>query len=101
NGCTGAATITISPFNCVGIDGAKVHLKQFVIYPNPSNGLFSFSATEAGSLIEIYDALGNLVYRTATTEKSTEIDLTKAAKGIYFVKISYRNGTVTEKVIRE
>ncbi|MES2679238.1 MAG: T9SS type A sorting domain-containing protein [Bacteroidota bacterium] len=101
NGCTASSGITQSVAVCEGLTAINGNQQQIILYPNPANGTFSCMGIINGSRIEVYDALGNQVYQTISTEKRTEIDLTKASKGIYFVKVSFNNRTITEKIIRE
>jgi hypothetical protein len=101
NGCVGASTITINAFTCAGIQTKTTTDKQLMIYPNPSSGSFSCGGFEVGSLVEIYDALGKMLYHTISNETPIEINLEKTPKGIYFLKVTSKSGTITEKIIKE
>jgi hypothetical protein len=76
----------------------------FSIYPNPSSGAFTLVAPKSKESIniEVLDTKGQLIYNgvmTAGSARITSIDLSKNAKGIYFVKISNGNSSKIEKLI--
>jgi hypothetical protein len=59
------------------------------IYPNPSNGKFIITQTNNITSFEIFNFLGEVVYK-ATPDKnsnSSEINLSNAPEGIYFIKL--------------
>ena len=77
---------------------------EFTIFPNPSEGKFTLIAprTKESINIEILDTKGKLVYRqimTAASARINNIDISKIAKGIYFVKISNASVSKIEKLI--
>jgi hypothetical protein len=82
----------------VGIEGFKEG-KKFIVYPNPSNGIFTFDSKIKNSELIITDLLGNVVkHQSIETEKIT-IDLTEFGNGVYFVCVKTNEGVVTKKVI--
>ncbi len=100
-GCSSAATLTVSITNCTAINKVAPGVQELLIYPNPSNGMFTCTGLENGSSVQVYDILGNILYQTQAGEKSFEVDLSKASKGIYFLKASYRGNSVIEKLVRD
>lgn len=62
---------------------------NFIITPNPSSsGVFQLDANDDRLLnIEIYNLLGQKIETFNTNSQNVTIDLSKEAKGIYFVKI--------------
>jgi peptidyl-prolyl cis-trans isomerase B (cyclophilin B) len=79
---------TTSPYAGVGIKKQTIAAAQPLIYPNPSNGKFTFSDIEKGSYIEVFDISGKLIYETTTKETSTLIDLEGKEKGVYTYRIT-------------
>jgi hypothetical protein len=75
---------------------------SFNVYPNPSNGLFTLSVTNAQVTdlnILITNIQGQVVYKnlvTSVTSYQENIDLTHVAGGIYFLKV---NNQVTKVVV--
>jgi len=79
---------TTSPYAGVGIKKQSLEAKQALIYPNPSSGKFTFSEIEKGSIIEVFDVNGKLIYTTTTKEAATLIDLEGKEKGVYTYRVT-------------
>ena len=94
-GCAGDTvyqTITINPG--VGLEGIEVNNK-FIIYPNPTNGVFTISSNIIKPFyVNVYDVLGRLVFQIKNQNINTEIsmDLSPFGKGIYSVQLIDENG---------
>ena len=76
------------------------HLK-FIVYPNPTSGMFSIETknNEQISKIEIFDICGKLVYFDQNPSSNKVAFDVK--KGLYFVKILTNNIIKTSKIIVE
>jgi len=68
---------------------------NLAVYPNPSDGLFQFSWTTYSNtevLIEIFDINGRMIWQQtgsyAAGYQQETIDLSAAASGIYFARVS-------------
>ena len=59
---------------------------QFKIYPNPNNGQFKLELN-ADATIEIYDALGRIVYSQHHQSGTSTINIDKAEASVYYVKV--------------
>jgi hypothetical protein len=84
----------LSPAQVTGIFDSESMIEKISsiqIYPNPSIGIFTISAT---ANIEVYNLIGELVL---TENNATSIDITAAPNGMYFVKL---NGGRIEKLIK-
>lgn len=82
--------------------------KDFTIYPNPSNGVFTVSLanmTGKKADLRIMNVIGNEIYHETLTRDnallSTTIDLSRysKAKGLYYVKLETDNFSVVRRVI--
>lgn len=79
---------------------------DFRIYPNPGKGWFNLSlpvSKDTKIAVEVYNALGNRILSTVQTaaenHPTLSLDLTRSARGIYFVTISYDQERKTEKLV--
>ncbi len=100
NGCYSLSSADV-PVVVTGIEEAT--LASFIdIYPNPNHGIFTVSSTKYKvQSIKIVDVLGQEIrnYELGIrNEKSTTIDLSIQASGIYFVEIITNSGLVVKKV---
>ncbi len=64
------------------------------VYPNPTGGIINLSVDnlQAESTVRIYNLMGERVYQSVLTNGKNEIDLTGAAKGVYFYRLAGGNG---------
>lgn len=70
---------------------------ESVIYPNPTNGLFTVYLNENKSgTMNIADLTGKLVYSTACTTGKNSIDLNalNLSKGVYFISVLDESKTI-------
>jgi len=89
----------------VRLDGGNA-IANLVIYPNPSKDVFNISFTsedvqnlEVRVINLIGEELVNESLERFVGEYTKAIDLTKNAKGIYFLEITTNNGVVNKKLI--
>lgn len=81
-----------------GVTGNRPELTQnntVVIYPNPSNGVFTILGDDIKD-VEVSSLSGNVV----SYSKGPVIDLTDKPKGIYFAKIKAGDEVFVRKIIR-
>jgi alpha-tubulin suppressor-like RCC1 family protein len=70
------------------------------VYPNPSTGIFTVHSSRFKvQSVEITDVPGREVLKSQVTSHNAEIDLSRQAKGIYFVKASDAEGNFAVKKI--
>jgi hypothetical protein len=80
--------VDVQPKSTLGIENEEKSIVS--IYPNPSNGLFTFKATNGTLKISIVDATGREVFTKdfqSYVGEEMQIDLTSFGKGIYFANI--------------
>ena len=71
------------------------------IHPNPTSGLVTVSGENLKEL-EVINILGQPVLKTGCSGESVTIDLANQPAGVYFIKITDKNGrNYSEKVVRE
>jgi uncharacterized repeat protein (TIGR01451 family) len=68
---------------------------EFVIYPNPSSGVFSFKDTKNLLTLDLFNLVGE---RILSQGNQKEINLSNFANGLYFAKI---NGLEVFKLVKE
>jgi hypothetical protein len=78
-------------------------LDNFVIYPNPSNGIFYIKTPKQTTFdFAIYDVTGKLILsekEVSTRNNKHAINLNNYAKGVYFLNMSSENSTITKKLM--
>jgi|GEM_PF-839191 len=91
------ATIT-NTFNSTFEEQLSTHKfssANFLIYPNPSNGLVYINiqnTTENLQAIHLYDILGKtILYSKNLSAKQSTIDVSSLAKGVYMIEITTEN----------
>lgn len=80
----------------LGFDDSEI--VQAVIYPNPVRDILTIDSQENIESIQIYSMLGELL---ASEKGAIQIDFSRYAKGVYFLKIDTENGSVFQKVVKE
>lgn len=80
--------------------------KEISIYPNPNNGVFtiSFAQLDAKQVdLRIINVIGNEIHHEVIShsdiQSSKTVDLTKFAKGLYYVKIETENYSSVRRVV--
>ncbi|PWL24098.1 MAG: hypothetical protein DCO96_15020 [Fluviicola sp. XM-24bin1] len=84
----------------VGID--ELAGNDFTVFPNPGNGIFNVTMTEAVAgdfTVSVLDVTGRVVMTNVENTDVFTIDMSGAAAGTYTVAIQTANGTMTKRVI--
>ena len=83
-------------------DFIKENISSFKLklYPNPTNGNIHIESEIQISKIEIYNAVGKLLYYQKLEGKTKEIELAGYERGIYFMRIITLKGDAIKKVIK-
>jgi len=75
--------------------------KSIIVYPNPAKDRVVIACNNVIKSVGLYDIQGRILQSVIANEKSTEVDLSGKADGVYFVKIVSENGVKVEKVVKE
>ena len=84
----------------VGVDEVENN-SSIIIFPNPTNGIFTINSTQQINTIEVFNTLGQAVYNKKITSNSTTIDLTLFPKGLYLVQLKTNTNIITKKIVYE
>jgi len=90
----------------VGMQEQAAGINYLNVYPNPANNKLniSFKTEESTSInVKLISVTGEVVYEENTTDFAGKyfntIDLGQISKGVYFLSLTSKKGTVNEKVI--
>ena len=75
---------------------------DFIVYPNPGNGLFILKSQFKIKTIEVYTISGSRIYRQDPIKesRSVEIDISRYPAGIYMVNLFDGWKRYTEKIVK-
>jgi len=95
--------ITLNGTGVVGTSINNISENNFIIYPNPSNGILNFNLKESERplRVEITDITGKTICTRGHVplDDPLQIDLSNHPKGIYFIKIKTNGSIYTKKLI--
>ncbi len=108
NGCVSTDTMRITAQVCIGTDIAdngESENSTLLVYPNPTGGIFSISMKDSqtnAAEIAIIALDGRMVIQEqlgSVKDILKELDLSNAAKGIYFIRITKGGKTSFAKAV--
>lgn len=96
NGCTETSACVV--VNSVGIESLEQN--GWSVYPNPNNGIFTVSSIQTfnNATIEVYSALGQLIYLTVHSGDKITIDLNEQPTGVYILKVNNQQNLIIVKL---
>ena len=72
------------------------------LYPNPVHSAFNIQGNHKIGKIQVFDAVGNLVYSQLINQINAKINLSHLNKGSYFIKVyNQNNEEVVYKIFKE
>ena len=80
----------------VGIPEAEP--QTFVVYPNPSSGVFNLNLGQGQWQIQVYDIMGRLVHENHCDGKAV-LDLGQQPQGLYFLKAMQGSKEIDQKLM--
>lgn len=104
--CTGTAQVNIVVDPCgSGLGVEETSVNGVTVYPNPVSGSLTVQLTsnnQQTTTLKLINAQGMLVYtETVSSTNVSTIDMSKQAKGIYWLQAITNNGTTTSKIVVE
>jgi hypothetical protein len=106
--CNSTASTSVSGFSTTSAAAELRSTKgsnMLTVYPNPSTGLFTLrlqNFISEKAEVYVFDAKGILIQKRSlngTTNTSTDFDLSRHARGVYYIKILSKGGTKVSKVL--
>jgi hypothetical protein len=83
------------------IDAVKNSIDIVNVFPNPSTSTFNFTGVPTGSIIQVYNVLGELVSSSIADNSIYQLHLNDA-KGIYFYRVVQSDNVIGQgKIIEE
>jgi ligand-binding sensor domain-containing protein len=95
--CTGGKGVWYATTDAVIGISEYAKPAAFKVYPNPGSGIFKIAESGNSQLysisrVEVVNATGACVYQLANPDLSSEIDLSKEARGVYVLRIISKEG---------
>ncbi|OYU79931.1 MAG: internalin [Flavobacterium sp. BFFFF1] len=75
--------------------------QSVAVYPNPTSTSVRISAKSAITAIQLYDVQGRLIETRLSSISEAQLDLSKQAVGIYFVKVYTETGVKAVRIVRK
>ena len=104
NGCSKVSAVQLKVTTITALDPIATEL-GLQIFPSPNNGTFFITTrkplNERYILIELFDALGNQVYKETVNgmqKLQRKIQMAAAGSGIYFIRLTGRKFSHTAKI---
>jgi len=110
---TGNYAVEVTMGNCIeastcenviisGIE-KQYALNDISIYPNPTNSAFTInvSSLKEGTIITVYNSVGQEIIRQPLINKETIFDLSNQNKGIYFIKLQNGDVITTKRILKQ
>ncbi len=101
-GCNGTYTISQAVSVCSGLTANQNTNSSLVVYPNPTNGMFTIEmANGATKIISVSDVTGRVVLNNTSNNDQITINLGNLSNGIYYVTIQSNTNTQVLKVVKQ
>jgi hypothetical protein len=101
-GCIAKDSFSVNVGNCISTDVNNTETTSSMkAYPNPGNGQFTIASPYAEATMQIYNSLGEIVYKGQLNNGSTILNLSTLENGIYTLKIIHNQSVSTEQLMIE
>jgi subtilisin family serine protease len=88
----------------VGLKDVAMVNTLFNVFPNPTSSKINVEINALNGdvvTIEVYNAIGEMVLRTNSDQIKTQIDLSPLSNGVYFLKVTKRNESAFERIVKQ
>ncbi len=101
NGCQNTYSLIQNVSACTGIN--TLALSSAEIYPNPftDNLIIQIPNADPGSTINLYNNLGQLVFKSNTINNENKINTSQFPSGIYLLEIKTEGKIISKKIIKQ
>jgi beta-glucanase (GH16 family) len=86
------------PASTLGLNDLK-NDDNLKIYPNPVKNIINIKYTQPNYAVSIFDVNGKEILKKKSKNEHLEIKVNNYLKGVYFIKISLKDKTITKKVV--
>lgn len=91
--------ITVTP-NTTGLTTNKIN--SISVYPNPANNNFTVNCFESPKSVQLISVTGKVVKVISVMQPKMNVDISNIASGVYFVQITFKDGTSsTQKIYKQ
>lgn len=88
-------------YSTVGLNQENSLENEFRVFPNPTAGKLIIQKESNGLVsFKILNSIGQMLLEQKSEIHKIELDLSEFPRGIYFVLITNKNGTLVKKIIR-
>lgn len=97
NGFASNPTLLTLPCVTTSVQTTVAGNNAIKVYPNPNSGLFTMETAQAmnNSSLEVYNELGQQVYKEIITGTESKIDLSAQPAGLYLYRVINESGGLT------
>lgn len=75
--------------------------QEVTVFPNPFNNRITVSINNSiDNKVEVLSLLGEVIFKTNTSQETLEVDLNSFKSGVYMVRVTNENGVVTKEVLK-
>ena len=90
--------LQVGDWQALGIKNNEV-VNQLSVYPNPSNGLVTISATNAIKQVEVFDLAGKVIFTSNNYNNKCTVNTSAYNKGMYIIKVQTEDAIETTKLL--
>jgi len=99
NGCSNSAVMSIAIEACTGLSVNSAN--NFKVYPNPTTGNIKMEMFEGEKTIVVTDVTGRVVSEISTINASADMDISRFAAGVYYVKVQSASSLQVIKIVKQ
>jgi len=100
NNCSSISSVLLNISDCTSLAENQTGAIEFKAYPNPAQEFITLEWNAEGPCsVEIYNALGSLVYMETNAVQQSTIDTRSFAKGVYLIQLHVGDRNQFKKLI--